>query len=437
MELNQAFGAILKEQRKRQGLTQESLASKSQVDRNFISLLEQGKNGPSLRILLKLTSALDIQPTEFLCRALSACTESWIAQPHPGHESSCCCQKCGNANRLEENSARLQGDNETLRERLFLMESSLGLVRDGIWHWDVERGELWFSDRWKRMLGYEPEEIQATFRDWQNLIHPDDLGAFLIAWLSYLDGGQEDFFVPYRLRHRENNWVWVECRGRMVLGDAQHPRRIVGVHTDISGWERYEKTLQEYHQRLEHEVRARTHNLEAAIQKLGDQAQHDHLTGLLNRAALDEVGRMEVEHALSYGLSFSILMIDVDHFKQYNDHFGHLTGDDCLRKIAAAIMNASRRGTDSIFRYGGEEFLAFLPGTDAAGARQMAENLRKTVEMLCLANPHGDPVTVSIGAATPKPGSRETLEAIIKRADQALYCAKRKGRNRVESDRKK
>lgn len=437
MELNQAFGIILKEQRKRLGLTQEVLALKSQVDRNFISLLEQGKNSPSLRIQLKLTSALGIPPTEFLCRVLSSCTETWIAQPHPSHDQTCCCQKCGKSSRQDESIRVLQSDNESLQQRLFLMENSLGLVRDGIWHWDVERGELWFSDRWKHMLGYEPGEIQATFRNWQNLIHPDDLGAFLIAWLSYLDGCQEDFFVPYRLKHKEGNWVWVECRGRMVQGDAQHPRHIVGVHTDISGWKRYEETLQEYHQRLEHEVQTRTQKLESEIRKLGDQAQHDHLTGLLNRAALDEVGRMEMEHTLSQGVTFSILMIDVDHFKQYNDHFGHLVGDDCLRKIAAALMNASRRGTDSVFRYGGEEFLAFLPGTNATGARQMAETLRQTVENLCIESPLGNPVTISIGVATPKRGLLETLETLIKRADQALYRAKRKGRNRVEAERAK
>jgi len=124
----------------------------------------------------------------------------------------------------------------------------------------------------------------------------------------------------------------------------------------------------------------------------------------------------------------------VDHFKPYNDIYGHLSGDDCLRQIAKASSLVIHRSSDLVARYGGEEFAVVLPNTPSAGAQQTAERIRSAVEALCIpheGNPHGV-VTVSIGCATVTPGGDSSFDCVMQAADAALYQAKHAGRNRIE-----
>jgi diguanylate cyclase (GGDEF)-like protein len=127
-------------------------------------------------------------------------------------------------------------------------------------------------------------------------------------------------------------------------------------------------------------------------------------------------------------------MIDVDHFKGYNDHYGHSGGDECLRRVAMSLAE-SVRNTDYVARYGGEEFMVVLPETDLAGALTVAERVRANVEILAephAVTPHGI-VTVSIGIAAVEPSVGQSVDDLVKTADVQLYNAKREGRNRVAS----
>ena len=161
-------------------------------------------------------------------------------------------------------------------------------------------------------------------------------------------------------------------------------------------------------------------------------ARTDGLTGLFNRRALDEVLETEWRRA-SRGGDLSLLIVDVDYFKQYNDVYGHLAGDDVLRKIADTLRSILLRTADVPARYGGEEFCVVLPATDPDGARVVAERLRVAVEKLQI--PHaGSPVghlTLSIGCASDRDASASTPGKLLERADAALYEAKQGGRNRV------
>lgn len=158
----------------------------------------------------------------------------------------------------------------------------------------------------------------------------------------------------------------------------------------------------------------------------------DGLTGLYNRHLLSEVISKGILHTNRSGSPFSLMMIDVDWFKAFNDTYGHLVGDDCLRGIANAIRQTLHRPTDVAMRFGGEEFLCFLPQTDIAGAKHIAAKLLKVVEGLGLphkSSPFGV-TTISIGICTVDPHTNKNNRQIIGQADSALYKAKQSGRNR-------
>jgi diguanylate cyclase (GGDEF)-like protein len=160
----------------------------------------------------------------------------------------------------------------------------------------------------------------------------------------------------------------------------------------------------------------------------------DSLTGIPNRRALDKVLRREFAAARRARQPLSLLIIDVDHFKQINDMNGHQAGDDCLVHIADALHKALPRMTDFIARYGGDEFSAILPLTNSAGARMAAEKLLECVAQLRLIHPTAPSgtVTVTIGFSTFDGSTHHTRANLIRAADRALYLAKRDGRNRFE-----
>jgi len=168
--------------------------------------------------------------------------------------------------------------------------------------------------------------------------------------------------------------------------------------------------------------------------QLADLAEHDGLTGILNRRAFDHRFEDILGQSRRYARPVSVLLFDVDHFKAYNDHYGHPAGDECLRRVAAALSAAMRRPGDVLARYGGEEFVAILPDTGPDGAREVAHVARQEVERLALLHSAGVDgiVTVSVGVASAYAGAADlTPGALIEQADKALYRAKHEGRNRV------
>ena len=187
-------------------------------------------------------------------------------------------------------------------------------------------------------------------------------------------------------------------------------------------------------QGLEAKVAERTAELQAANQQLEVLSNTDGLTGLSNRHRFDQVWAQEWQRAVRQGLPLAVVMIDVDHFKLYNDQFGHPAGDECLRRVAAVLAHSVRRAGELAARYGGEEFVVVLPGLDANGALQEAERIRTEVSALGI--PHtgssaGAVVTVSLGVASRVPQREEGLYLLLQEADDALYQAKHGGRNRV------
>lgn len=168
----------------------------------------------------------------------------------------------------------------------------------------------------------------------------------------------------------------------------------------------------------------------------GEEARTDSLTGIANRRRFDEALTHEWQRHSRSGGPLSVILSDVDHFKLYNDHYGHQAGDDCLRAVAQAIRNACQRPTDVVARYGGEEFAVILAETDEDGARYVAERVREAVVNASLPHaysPVGATVTLSLGVATRRPqtGRPDNSRLMMEEADRRLYLAKRNGRNQV------
>ena len=181
--------------------------------------------------------------------------------------------------------------------------------------------------------------------------------------------------------------------------------------------------------------------LEKINQQLGEANRElqrltfiDGLTGIANRRHFDQVLDREWRRALRGQKPLSLILSDIDFFKNYNDHYGHLEGDDCLRRVAKALTKVARRPGDLVARYGGEEFEVILPDTDSENASKLAEKARTAV--LSLEIPHGssevsDYVSISLGVASSNPDSDLSSHKLIEAADKSLYSAKLKGRNQV------
>ncbi|MET0425057.1 MAG: diguanylate cyclase [Actinoplanes sp.] len=182
------------------------------------------------------------------------------------------------------------------------------------------------------------------------------------------------------------------------------------------------------------ERRATEHSaaLAAVNNRLEVLNRRDPLTGLANRRTLDETLAAAWADGQATGRPVGFIMIDIDHFKRYNDHYGHPAGDACLRLVAATLADSVRGATDVVVRYGGEEFAVILPGVNLLAAYDLAERIRSAVVDLRqehAASPDGH-LSISVGAASATPGP-DSPEELIRAADQALYGAKRHGRNCV------
>jgi diguanylate cyclase (GGDEF)-like protein len=186
--------------------------------------------------------------------------------------------------------------------------------------------------------------------------------------------------------------------------------------------------------RLRQQLESRTGELVDLTERLDRLATTDDLTGICNRRRFSEFLGHEWNRAMRTHSTVALIMVDVDFFKRFNDTYGHLGGDDCLRRVAGVLQAVARRPGDLAARYGGEEFAVILTGTPEQSALALAESIRAGVERLQIAHessPAAAVVTVSVGVAMASPADGGTPELLIFTADEAMYRAKEQGRNRV------
>ncbi len=181
-------------------------------------------------------------------------------------------------------------------------------------------------------------------------------------------------------------------------------------------------------------ARVRTHiTLKQQSDRLRRLANRDGMTGVFNRRALDEILDVEFRRHMRVGAPLGLAMLDVDFFKAYNDCYGHLQGDDCLRHIASTIVSATRRPAESVCRYGGEEFMVVLPNCNAEQTLHYGNWLLEQIHRLALPHQRSELgiVTISVGIASQIPSESDSVQELIKYCDEALYKAKHQGRDRV------
>ncbi|HLW65421.1 MAG TPA: PAS domain S-box protein [Gemmataceae bacterium] len=265
-----------------------------------------------------------------------------------------------------------------------------------------------------QILGYSEDELkQRTFAD---LTHPDDQEFSMRMMQDLLSGQRDSFQSEKRYFHKDGHVIW----GRLTVSAIHDPAGkvlyFVSQIEDITMQKSYVEQLEEYRR-----------DLEEANVRLQEMAVTDDLTGLRNRIALRQKLAEECQRATRYRLPLALVMMDVDHFKSFNDTFGHPAGDEVLRVVAKSLQDKAR-ATDIVSRYGGEEIAILLPNTDLDGATALAERFRQAIER---ENWPRRPVTASFGVAT-WTESMTGPDQLIAAADQALYRAKERGRNRVE-----
>jgi diguanylate cyclase (GGDEF)-like protein/PAS domain S-box-containing protein len=220
----------------------------------------------------------------------------------------------------------------------------------------------------------------------------------------------------------------------VIESRIQGRRVFTGILRDLTHTKRVERELDEHRSQLEILVAERTAALVEANRTLQQLALTDPLTGVPNRRQRDEVLEMELSRAQRHETQLAVMLCDVDHFKQYNDHYGHTAGDECLRRIAKVLSATFKRAGETCARYGGEEFAVVLPSVTEVQASSRAETARQAVWDLDLehqVSPISERVTMSIGVAVKSVGRLETVQGIVQKADEALYRAKQEGRNRI------
>lgn len=268
---------------------------------------------------------------------------------------------------------------------------------------------LYVSPSCVRIIGWSPEELLGTSA--VAGIHPEDMERVEHAIAALKNGEAEEARFVYRQRHRDKSEIWAEAALHVTrASDSGAIDGVVAVVRDMTA----QKDLQD---------------------KLASLATTDGLTGLANRRAFDERLQEEWARARRDGTQLSLLLIDVDHFKKFNDHYGHLAGDGCLRALGRILSAHAKRPADLAARYGGEEFAVLLPNTGPDGCAEVGEGIRTALHelaMLHAQNPPSRLVTASVGAATSLPSQTTTdCSMLVAAADRALYAAKDSGRDRL------
>lgn len=325
---------------------------------------------------------------------------------------------CGLAIENARTYGRIKKTEAALRKSEYSLKMAQAMAHLGHWEWDMHTGEMQWSDETYRILGYEPQRLAPSRTTFFDVIHPDDRALVTEQIGRLREGGGCDF--EYRIVLHSGRVRVVHCVVEMIIvGETKKPT-VIGTIADVTAPWRQEMlgVVQDITERKELE------------QQLAQEARTDPLTGCANRRHFLELAEQHLAHVHRYGGEMSVLMLDLDHFKRVNDEHGHQAGDLALQKVVQ-VCRVTLREVDVIARLGGEEFCILLPETGRARAREVAERVRRAVADAELPLENKPPLrfTVSIGASTLLAG--ETRDALIGRADQALYEAKNTGRNKV------
>lgn len=267
------------------------------------------------------------------------------------------------------------------------------------------------------LLGWSPDSWM-TVEDWAMRMHPDDRDYVVNFCVAQSQAGV-DHEADYRALTKDNGYVWIRDVVHVVRNEQGEVEALIGFMFDISERKKTEEKL-------------------LALQKeLEALSFKDGLTNIANRRRFDASLELEWDSAIRLRQPLSILLFDIDFFKQYNDLYGHVQGDRCLVDIAQTLSLALDGPRDLVARFGGEEFIVLLPGADASVALKVAERCQRLIQKQAIVHahsPHDQRVTVSVGVGTVVPDEHIKPSQFLEQVDQRLYLAKKNGKNRVEAE---
>jgi diguanylate cyclase (GGDEF)-like protein/PAS domain S-box-containing protein len=299
---------------------------------------------------------------------------------------------------MRDISIRKQAE-ETLKEseeRYYLAARG---ANDGLWDWNIKKERVYYSPRWKDMLGYAEEEIAPTIDDWVNRIHPDDREAVLYAISNHLNNNTHHFESEHRVLHHDKSYRWMLVRGMAVRDANGIAYRMAGSQTDITD----RKNAQE---------------------QLLHDAFHDLLTGLPNRALFLDRMERAIEYSRRHdSFGFTVLFLDLDRFKVINDSLGHAVGDQLLVEISR-VLRTCLRTVDTVARFGGDEFVVLLDDIqDMRDAIKVVKNIQQVLSKPFRVGNNRVFTSASIGIVL-STGEYTSTEDIMRDADIAMYQAK-------------
>jgi diguanylate cyclase (GGDEF)-like protein/PAS domain S-box-containing protein len=266
----------------------------------------------------------------------------------------------------------------------------------------------------EQLLGWSPDSW-VSVEDWATRMHPEDR-AWVVDFCVAQSKAGTDHEADYRALTKDGEYVWI----RDVVHVKRNPdgtvEALVGFMFDISQRKKDEQQMISLQKELE------------------ELSFKDGLTGVANRRMFNSILDTEWANARRNNQPLSLIMFDIDYFKQYNDRYGHIQGDACLKQVAAILSSATARPRDFFARFGGEEFMLILPETDEKSAAMIAERCRALIANQGI--PHeksqiGQTLTVSLGVGTMVPSQQQEPTAFIDEVDKRLYQAKQQGRNRI------
>ncbi|HEY7886243.1 MAG TPA: diguanylate cyclase [Cellvibrionaceae bacterium] len=283
--------------------------------------------------------------------------------------------------------------------------------------WKIDWATLTFTyvgPQIEALLGWKPESW-VGIDQWAERIHPEDRERVVNFCVSQSKAGT-DHEADYRALTKDGDYVWIRDVVHVMRKDNGEVEALVGFMFDIS------------------ERKTTEHKLLKLQKELEELSYQDGLTCIANRRMFDSIMQVEWSNALRHKQPLSLIIVDIDYFKQYNDCYGHIAGDDSLKQVAQLLQSAATRAKDFLGRFGGEEFVLLLPETDATAAGKIAERCRQIIFKAQIPHAMSDiaPVlTISLGVGTITPTHTDDITAFIDTVDQQLYKAKSLGRNRI------
>jgi len=307
---------------------------------------------------------------------------------------------------MTENSEKMEPDSTVYKT---LLESTKAIP------WKIDWATMSFAyigPQIEKLLGWTPASWVSA-NDWAERMHPEDREWVVNFCVSQSQAGV-DHEADYRALTKDGEYIWIRDVVHVVRKENGEVDSLIGFMFDISERKKTEDKLL---------------SLQKELEVLSFK---DGLTGVSNRRMFDSIMEVEWANARRNNQPLSLLVIDIDYFKQYNDHYGHIQGDECLKRVAQALSAAATRARDFFARFGGEEFVLVLPETDAEAAKKVAERCRSL--MFKEQIPHAKSevsqmLTVSIGVGTITPSHKDEAIAFIEDVDKRLYQAKQQGRN--------